>query len=427
FRQAAFSQYNGHRLVQTTRDDVDGDVVRRFPFEEIVVENAPEVGSDRRALVTTMGLMVDHVRPFALDSPSRLMPAANPNPMRFRRTFQVRSHVPTERYEELLGRRPGDPSWSDEQWQHYTRAPADPRYQDLASQLMGYLASDYRDDPLGQALAIKTYLDQEGIYSRQSRHADADDPAASFLFGDLTGYCVHFAHAATYLLRSIGLPARVAAGYAVSEGDRAGGSALLIRGGNAHAWPEVYLEGAGWVVVDLTPAQSLDEAMPSPDRRLQQMLGEMMRQGDDDDEFVDQLQNAFDWSSLLRRLGLLLAALLAVGYAVKGYRRLAPRLWPEALPRLGYRATLDRLAEAGLQRRFGESRESFARRAAAQVPSFEPLTEAHLRHALGSRRELGRVDIKRAMGEAHLELRRAIPTWRRWLGVLDPITWLRVR
>ncbi|MEM8997887.1 MAG: transglutaminase domain-containing protein, partial [Acidobacteriota bacterium] len=231
FRQAAFSQYNGHRLVQTTRDDVDGDVVRRFPFEEIVVENAPEVGSDRRALITTMGLMVDHVRPFALDSPSRLMPAANPNPMRFRRTFQVRSHVPTERYEELLGRRPGDPSWSDEQWQHYTRAPVDARYRDLASQLMDYLAPDYRDDPLGQALAIKTYLDQEGIYSRQSRHADAADPAASFLFGDLTGYCVHFAHAATYLFRSIGLPARVAAGYAVSESDRAGGSALLIRGG----------------------------------------------------------------------------------------------------------------------------------------------------------------------------------------------------
>ncbi|MEM1183238.1 MAG: transglutaminase domain-containing protein, partial [Acidobacteriota bacterium] len=357
---------------------------------------------------------------------ARLMPSSNPNPMRFRRTFQVRSHVPTERYEQLLGRRPGDPSWSEAQWQHYTRAPQDPRYLELASELMGYLADDYRDDPLGQALAIKTYLDQEGIYSRQSRHADAGDPAASFLFGDLTGYCVHFAHAATYLLRSIGLPARVAAGYAVSESDRAGGSALLIRGGNAHAWPEVYLEGAGWVVVDLTPAQSLDEPMASADRQLQQMLGEMMRQGDDD-EFANQLQHAFDWQTLLRRLGLLLAALLAVGYAVKIYRRLAPMMWPGALPRLGYRATLDRLAEVGLLRRFGESREGFARRAAAQVPSLGALTEAHLRDALGSKRPAGTSEIERAVDRAHLELRQAIPPWRRWLGILDPTAWLRVR
>lgn len=427
FRQAAFSQYNGHRLVQSTRDDVDLDIVRRFPFEEITVKNAPELGRDRRALITTMGLMVDHVRPFALDSPARLMPAPNPNPMRFRRTFKVRSHVPVERYEQLLGRRPGNAAWNDEQWRHYTRAPADPRYAELAFELMGYLVDQYREDPLGQALAIKTYLDKEGIYSRQSRHAEAADPAASFLFGDMTGYCVHFAHAATYLLRSLGLPARVAAGYAVSESDRAGGSALLIRGGNAHAWPEVYLEGAGWVVVDLMPEQSLDEPMASPDRRLQQMLGEMMRQGPDEDDFADQLSQAFDWQQLLRRLGLLLAGLLTLAYLIKAWRRLAPRFAPRALHRLGYRATLDRLAEVGLLRRFGESREGFARRAAGAVPSLAPLTDAHLGHALGSRRLAGPQELEITLQSVREEIRTAVPLWRRLLGALDPIAWLRVR
>ncbi|MEM6796926.1 MAG: hypothetical protein AAF725_23330, partial [Acidobacteriota bacterium] len=123
FRQAAFSQYNGRRMVQATRDGVDLDIVERFPFQEVSVDAAPEVGEGRRALNTTMGLLVDHVQPFALDSPARLMPTDNPTPMRFRRTFMVRSHVPVMSYDQLLGRRPGDPSWSDEQWRHDTTAP----------------------------------------------------------------------------------------------------------------------------------------------------------------------------------------------------------------------------------------------------------------------------------------------------------------
>ena len=433
FRQSAFSQYNGRRLVQSTRDDVDADIVRRFPFQRIEVAEAPPARGGRKALATTVGLMVEHVRPFALDAPALLEPSPNPNPMRFQRTFKVRSHVQVIPYPDLLGRLPGNVSWTAEQWRHYTEAPSDPRYGELASALVAALKAEHRNDPLAQALTIKSYLDANGIYSRRSRHADTEDPAASFLFGDLTGYCVHFAHAAAYLFRSQGIPARVAAGYAVSESDRGGGSAVLIRGGNAHAWPEIYLEGIGWVVVDLTPEQSLDEAQPAPDPRLQQILGEMMRQQSEEDPLSDLAHEPFDWRELGRRALGLLVALLALAYGIKAYRLWVPKLVSEAkLPRVGYRATLDRLSEVGLRRRMGESREAFARRAGRLSEGMIPLTDLHLAEAFGSRDAAQRLpslaeEVRRMSDEVARQIRIQVPGWRRWLGRLDPLSWLWVK
>ncbi|RMH16368.1 MAG: transglutaminase domain-containing protein [Acidobacteria bacterium] len=427
FRQSAFSQYNGRRLVQATRDDVDRDIVARFPSRPLVIPSAPAVGRARRALPTSIGLLADHVRPFALDSPVRLEPLHNDNPTRFRRVYAARSHVQTVPYEAMLGRRPGNASWSDEQWRHYTEAPSDPRYRELAESLLARLKPDYRDDPLAQALVVKDYLDKNGIYSRKSQHAGASDPAASFLFGDLTGYCVHFAHAAAYLLRSLDVPARVAAGYAVPESDRGGGSALLIRGANAHAWPEIQLDGLGWVVVDLAPEQSLDEPISAPDQALQRMLGEMMRQ-QQMAEFDQPLTRPIDFGRLARQLLLVILAALLAAYAIKIYRQVLPHLAPApALPRVGYRAALDQLAEAGLRRRFGESREHFARRARSLTPSFFELSRWHLGWALGSRRGTSPVELRRLTDRVRRELDQSLPAWRRLLGIIHPFSWLRAR
>ena len=428
FRQSAFSQFNGRRLVQSTRDDVDTDIVRRFPFKPVEVADAPPPFDGRKALVTTVGLLVDHVRPFALDAPARLEPAPNPNPMRFQRMFKVRSHVQVVPYPKLLGRFPGDSRWTAPQWTHYTEAPSDPRYEDLAASILETLRPEYRTDPLAQALSIKSYLDQNGIYSRRSKHADDDDPAASFLFGDLTGYCVHFAHAAAYLFRSQGIPARVAAGYAVAESDRGNGSAVMIRGGSAHAWPEIYLEDVGWVVVDLTPEQSLDEAQPAPDQRLQQMLGEMMRDGGENDEFSDRSRSPIDWQEIRRRLLWAAAALLALAYLIKIYRLwLAPRRRRDR-PRTAYRAVLDRLSEVGRRRRFGETREAFARRLQGEVPSFGALTRLHLEHALGAQNKAANTNAALVTARQTVrELAATVPWWRRLLGRLNPLSWVWVK
>ncbi len=349
--------------------------------------------------------------------------------MHFQRAFEALSHVLVLPYDDLLGRRPGQESWSEAQWRHYTEAPVDPRYGAMAEEMVGVLKPEFAESPLGKALAVKSFLDKNGIYSLKSRHAGAGDPTASFLFGDLTGYCVHFAHAAAFLLRSEGVPVRVAAGYAVPESSRGGGSSVLIRGANAHAWPEIYLEGIGWVVVDLAPEQSLDDPMQAPDQGLQRLLGEMMRQRSGEREtFEEQLAQAIPWGKMLAGLTLLAVLSLLVGYGVKIHRQLVPHWGRSAsLPRVGYRAALDRLAEAGLRRSHGESREGFASRVMTLAPSFSLLTQEHLRWALGSRQPAVTGDLRRLHLEVVAQIRDRVPRWRRWIGAIDPFSWMRVR
>ena len=425
FRQTAFSQWNGRRLVAATRDDVDRDVALRFPLEAFDVTTAPAIGDGRRALRTTVGLLTDHVRPFALDSPARLEPARNPDTLRFQRVYAVRSHVPVLPYEGLLGLSAGDETWSDEVFEHYTEAPSDPRYAELAAKSVATLPPEWQDDPLAQALAIKLYLDKNGIYSRKSKHADSPDPTADFLFGDLKGYCVHFSHAAVYLFRTRGIPARVAAGYAISEGDRGNGSSLLIQGRDAHAWPEIYLGGQGWVVVDISPETSADEPEEGKDSQLQQMLGEMLRQSPEEQALRDALRQRYDFRPFFAWLAL---AVVLLGYLTKLYRAFAPH--PQNGPRLyrvAYRAALDALSELGICRQPGESREDFARRAASFAPSFPELTAAHLGQALGSRQMAPPDKILELLGAVRVELQNSKPRWRRWLGSFDPFSWWRSR
>lgn len=428
FRQAASSQYNGERLVQGTRDDVDRDIARRFPSEPTPVAEVPAESPGRRELRTTIGLLVDHARPFALDSPEEFSPVSNPDSMRFRRVYEVVSRVPITEYEQLLNHRAGSPSWSREQWAHYTEHPSDSRYADLARQVTSKLKGAYRDDPLAKALAIKYYLDETGTYSLKNKHV-GQDPVGSFLFGDMTGYCIHFAHAAVFLFRALDIPARVATGYAVPESDRGAGSAIMIRGGNAHAWPEIYLEGVGWTAIDPAPHRSLEEPLPNADQTLQSMLGEMMRkQAGEPDEFLEQQRWLPTLAQILTSVLVASLATLLAALIVKVYRRTLPAfVGGEALYRVGYRAAMDRLAEVGFRRHHGESREHFAARVRGVVPSFEAVTEQHLRWALGSRR-LGEADSLRTLTrELGTELGRGIPVWRRALGWVNPFSWVGVR
>jgi transglutaminase-like putative cysteine protease len=67
------------------------------------------------------------------------------------------------------------------------------------------------------------------------------------------GYCEQFAGTFAAMARTLGIPARVAVGYtpglAQADGSR------VVLGKNAHAWPEIWFDGLGWVQFEPTPGR----------------------------------------------------------------------------------------------------------------------------------------------------------------------------
>ena len=65
------------------------------------------------------------------------------------------------------------------------------------------------------------------------------------------GYCQYFASAMAIMARSLGMPARVAAGFAPGERQE-GGDTYLVREAQAHLWAEIYFPGYGWEIFEST-------------------------------------------------------------------------------------------------------------------------------------------------------------------------------
>ena len=100
---------------------------------------------------------------------------------------------------------------------------------------------------------IEAYVRKSAAYDLKTGRMPGSetDFAMWFLEQSDTGYCVHFATAATVLLRAAGIPARYVEGYVV---DAQPDQTTLVRENNAHAWVEYYVPGIGWVILDPTPA-----------------------------------------------------------------------------------------------------------------------------------------------------------------------------
>ncbi|MCB1648596.1 MAG: transglutaminase domain-containing protein [Pseudomonadales bacterium] len=434
FRESAYSQFNGQLLVVPQREDMDEDLIDFFTPTRTEINEPLPSPELRKSVRITVGMLAPHRTPFGLDTPVAYANTPNPNSLRFKQTYDAYSLVPQYDFSDLIGRRSGDPQWTAEQRQAYLQLPADPRYRQLAETILQDLRPEFADDPYAKALAIKDYLDRKGIYSLKNEHAYAEDPAASFLFGDLTGYCMHFAFAATYMYRSIGLPARVGIGYSVPASNRAGGSSLLVQAINGHAWPEIYLDGVGWIIVDPAPSRTLVDMSVDPQNSLQQLLGDMLRDEASFDEFIESQQDTtLPLAAMLRALAGVMLALLVAAYAVKLYRQRAPYYaQADQRYRLSYRAILDSLGAMGLRRRYGESRESFARRLSAMTPSFATMTQSHLQQAMRQLPGDALVSVDMAEDinwlaldkQIRQEVRQHIPLWRRMLAFLNPVSWL---
>src|SRR5207253_10090827 len=121
----------------------------------------------------------------------------------------------------------------------------DPRVTQLAEQLTAKL------DPADAADRVESWLRTNLRYTRQLADG-GDDPVADFLFRRREGHCELFASAMVLMLRAAGIPARAVSGY--YGGKWSTGGYHVVRGGDAHAWVEVFFPRVGFVPFDPTPA-----------------------------------------------------------------------------------------------------------------------------------------------------------------------------
>ncbi|MSQ61796.1 MAG: DUF4129 domain-containing protein, partial [Dehalococcoidia bacterium] len=106
-------------------------------------------------------------------------------------------------------------------------------------------------NPYDAAAAIETHLRLIPYDEKIAAPEPGADRVERFLFQTRRGYFDYHASAMTVMLRSIGIPARMATGYSVRE--RLENSQYILRERHIYSWPEVYFTGIGWVQFNPTP------------------------------------------------------------------------------------------------------------------------------------------------------------------------------
>jgi len=111
-------------------------------------------------------------------------------------------------------------------------------------------------NPYAAVVAIEAWLRSSGgfTYDEQPPRARGTAPLVHFVTKTKSGYCQHFAGAMALMLRYLGIPARVAAGFTSGRYDSESGTWTVYDRG-AHTWVEVWFKGYGWLPFDPTPAR----------------------------------------------------------------------------------------------------------------------------------------------------------------------------
>jgi len=175
-------------------------------------------------------------------------------------TFRVRAAMANPSIQELRAAGTDYPEWVTAR---YLQLPEDfsPRVRDYASQITFGLTNPY-----DITQTVTTVLRAQITYEPNlTLPAAGTDLIEWFLFEGKQGYCNYYATSEVLMLRSLGVPARMAVGYAqgeVTEGVQRPGETeatareYSIYRKHTHAWPEVYFPGIGWVEFEPTGNQS---------------------------------------------------------------------------------------------------------------------------------------------------------------------------
>jgi protein-glutamine gamma-glutamyltransferase len=110
--------------------------------------------------------------------------------------------------------------------------------------------------PYAAAARLEAWLRLFGgfRYDQQPPLPRSLPPLADFVLRTKAGYCQHFAGAMALMLRYLGIPARVAAGFTSGSYDPST-AMWVVADRDAHTWVEVWFAGVGWVPFDPTPGR----------------------------------------------------------------------------------------------------------------------------------------------------------------------------
>ncbi len=202
----------------------------------------------------------------------------------------------------------------------YTQLPGVPsRVTDLAARVAAGAPTTY-----DKVLALEDWMATNTTYTLDIPPLPPGaDAVEQFLFVDRQGFCEQIATSLVVMLRSLGIPARLTAGYV--PGQRNPFTGLYeVRGSDAHAWAEVWFPGIGWQAFDPTASVPLsgDSVPSSAGAGLFRYLGA-------------HLPGMPDWGQEAATASLALTGLVGAGVMLRRWaaarRRAAARAWADRM------------------------------------------------------------------------------------------------
>jgi len=149
---------------------------------------------------------------------------------------------------------PAPPSTLD-QFLYVPDAYQTPKMHRLVQRIIGTRTMAY-----AKAVAIQQWFTTPGRFTYSLKVPQTQSPSAliHFLTKSRKGYCQQFAFAMAVIARLVGIPARVVVGF--TQGSYIGNNNYQVKTSDAHAWPQLYFPGAGWLRFEPTPPNSLGQA-----------------------------------------------------------------------------------------------------------------------------------------------------------------------
>jgi transglutaminase-like putative cysteine protease len=113
--------------------------------------------------------------------------------------------------------------------------------------------TDGQTTEYGKVTAIENWLSNSGGFTYYTFAPQINDVFGllNYLEKTKSGDCVQSAFAMTVMLRMLGIPARLATGF--TQGTKTSANRYVVKTSDAHAWPEVYFRGYGWLTFAPTP------------------------------------------------------------------------------------------------------------------------------------------------------------------------------